>query len=96
MRIPALIGLLLWAPSMGSAQQDQTVVNRVMGNVPDLVTSVVDPELPAGTIAIEVVDEAGAAVSKQAVRLGVMEQSGGATAKPASPTRRAPVHSTRC
>jgi hypothetical protein len=81
MRIPALIGLLLWAPSMGSAQQDQTVVNRVMGNVPDLVTSVVDPELPAGTIAIEVVDEAGAAVSKQAVRLGVMEQSGGRDSK---------------
>ena len=81
MRIPALIGLLLWAPSMGSAQRDQTVVNRVLGNVPDLVTSVVDPELPPGTIAVEVVDEAGAAVPKQAVRLGVMEQSGGRDSK---------------
>jgi len=81
MRIPALISLLLWAPSMVSAQQDQTIVNRVTGNVPDLVTSVVDPELPAGTIAIEVVDEAGAAVAKQAVRLGIMEQSGGRDSK---------------
>ena len=81
MRILALIGLLLWAPSMASAQQDQAVVNRVTGNVPDLVTSVVDSELPAGTIAIEVVDEVGAAVPKQAVRLGVMEQSGGRESK---------------
>jgi len=81
MRVLALIGLLLWAPSMASAQQDQAVVNRVTGNVPDLVTSVVDSELPAGTIAIEVVDEVGAAVPKQAVRLGVMEQSGGRESK---------------
>jgi len=81
MRVLALIGLLLWAPSMASAQQDQAVVNRVTGNVPDLVTSVVDSELPVGTIAIEVVDEVGAAVPKQAVRLGVMEQSGGRESK---------------
>ena len=81
MRILALIGLLLWAPSMASAQQDQAVVNRVTGNVPDLVTSVVDSELPAWTIVIEVVDEVGAAVPKQAVRLGVMEQSGGRESK---------------
>ena len=81
MRVLALIGLLLWAPSMASAQQDQAVVNRVTGNVPDLLTSVVDSELPAGTIAIEVVDEVGAAVPKQAVRLGVMEQSGGRESK---------------
>ena len=40
MRIAALIGLLLWAPTIVSAQQDQTVVNRVLGNVPELVTSV--------------------------------------------------------
>jgi hypothetical protein len=66
---------------MASAQQDRAVVNRVTGNVPDLVTSVVDSELPAGTIAIEVVDEVGAAVPKQAVRLGVMEQSGGRESK---------------
>ena len=81
MRILALIGLLLWVPSMVSAQQDEAVVNRVTGNVPDLVTSVVDPELAAGTIAVEVVDGAGAPVSKQAVRLGVMEQSGGRDSK---------------
>ena len=81
MRVLALIGLLLWAPSMASAQQDQAVVNRVTGYVPDLVTSVVDSELPVGTIAIEVVDEVGAAVPKQAVRLGVMEQSGGRESK---------------
>jgi hypothetical protein len=77
MRILALIGLLLWVPSMTSAQQDQAVVNRVLGNVPDLVTSVVDTELPTGTIVVEVVDSAGAGVAKQAVRLGVMEQAGG-------------------
>lgn len=77
MRATALIGLLLWAPSIASAQQDQAIVNRVLGNVPELVISVVDPELPAGTIAVKVVDPAGAAVPKQAVRLGVMEQSGG-------------------
>ena len=81
MRILALIGLLLWVPSMVSAQQDEAVVNRVTGNVPDLVTSVVDPELAAGTIAVEVIDGAGAPVSKQAVRLGVMEQSGGRDSK---------------
>lgn len=77
MRATALIGLLLWAPSIASAQQDQAIVNRVLGNVPELVISVVDPELPAGTIAVKVVDPAGAPVPKQAVRLGVMEQSGG-------------------
>ncbi len=81
MRIAALIGLLVWAPSIASAQQDQAVVNRVLGNVPELVTSTVDAELPAGTIAVEVVDPTGAAVSKQAVRLGVMEQSGGRESK---------------
>jgi hypothetical protein len=77
MRATALISLLLWVPSIASAQQDQAVVNRVLGNVPKLVISVVDPELPAGTIAVKVVDPAGAPVPKQAVRLGVMEQSGG-------------------
>ncbi|UCF47867.1 MAG: carboxypeptidase regulatory-like domain-containing protein [Myxococcales bacterium] len=77
MRATALIGLLLWAPSIASAQQDQAIVNRVLGNVPELVISVVDPELPAGTIAVKVIDPAGAAVPQQAVRLGVMEQSGG-------------------
>ncbi len=81
MRITAIIGLLLWVPSFVSAQQDQAVVNRVLGNVPDLVTSVVDAELPAGTITVEVIDQAGASVPKQAVRLGVMEQSGGRESK---------------
>lgn len=81
MRITAIIGLLLWVPSFASAQQDQAVVNRVLGNVPDLVTSVVDAELPAGTITVEVIDQTGAAVPKQAVRLGVMEQSGGRESK---------------
>jgi hypothetical protein len=71
----------MWAPSIASAQQDQTVVNRVLGNVPDLVTSVADAELPQGTIEVEVVDAAGAVVPKQAVRLGVMEQSGGRDSK---------------
>ena len=81
MRITALIGLLMWVPSIVSAQQDQAVANRVLGRVPDLVTSTVDAELPAGTIAVEIVDAAGAPVSKQAVQLGVMEQSGGRDGK---------------
>ena len=81
MRITALIGLLMWVPSIVSAQQDQAVANRVLGRVPDLVTSAVDAELPAGTIAVEIVDAAGAPVSKQAVQLGVMEQSGGRDGK---------------
>ena len=81
MRITALVGLLMWAPSIGFAQQDEAVVNRVLGKVPELVTSTVDAELPAGTIAVEVVDPTGAAVPKQAVRLGVMEQSGGRDSK---------------
>jgi hypothetical protein len=71
----------MWAPSIGFAQQDEAVVNRVLGKVPELVTSTVDAELPAGTIAVEVVDATGAAVPKQAVRLGVMEQSGGRDSK---------------
>jgi len=77
MRITALIGLLVWAPSIVLAQQDQAVVNRVLGKVPDLVTSAVDSALPKGTIVVEVIDPTGAPVPKQAVRLGVMEQSGG-------------------
>lgn len=81
MRVTVLVSLLLWVPSFVSAQQDQAVVNRVLGNVPDLVTSVVDVELPAGTITVEVIDQAGATVPKQAVRLGVMEQSGGRESK---------------
>jgi hypothetical protein len=81
MRVTVIVSLLLWVPSVVSAQQDQAVVNRVLGNVPDLVTSVVDAELPAGTITVEVIDQAGASVPKQAVRLGVMEQSGGRESK---------------
>ena len=73
--------LALWAPSIAAAQSDQRLVNRVLGNVPDLVTSTVDSELAAGTIVVEVVDAAGNAVAEQAVRLGVMEQSGGRDSK---------------
>lgn len=76
MRHAALIGLLWCVPSVAFGQQDQTVVNRVLGKVPDLVTSVVDGALPSGMIAVEVVDQAGAAIPEQAVRLGLMEQSG--------------------
>jgi len=81
MRVAALIGFLVWAPSFVSAQEDQTVVNRVLGNVPELVTSEVDAELPAGTIRVQVVDPSGAALTQQAVRLGIMEQSGGRESK---------------
>ena len=81
MRLFAFIGLLAWGSSIALAQQDQTVVDRVLGNVPELVTSVVDPKLPAGSILVEVVELSGAPVSKQAVRLGLMEQSGGRESK---------------
>ena len=81
MRFAALIALTLWLPSIAWAQPKQTVVNRVTGNVPDLVTSVVDPELPKGTIRVDIVDPAGGAAVKQAVRLGLMEQSGGRDSK---------------
>lgn len=77
MRVAVLIALLTWAPSITFAQQDRAVVDRVLGQVPELVTSVVDPELLPGTITVEVVDPTGAPASKQAVRLGLMEQSGG-------------------
>jgi hypothetical protein len=70
-------GLLAWAPVVAFAQQDQAVVNRVLGNVPELVTSTVDGAIPAGTIRVEVVDPDDAPAAKQAVRLGIMEQSGG-------------------
>ncbi len=77
MRRACLAGFLLCLPAMATAQQDQQLVNRVLGNVPEPVTSSVDPSLPIGTIAIEVTDGSGAPISQQAVRLGIMEQSGG-------------------
>lgn len=77
MRALALIGLLWWVPVLAFAQQDQAVVNRVLGKVPELATSRVDPGLPPGTIVVDIVDANGAAVPGQAVRLGLMEQSGG-------------------
>ncbi len=77
MRTAALVGLLFWGPVLASAQQDQTIVNRVIGNVPSIAVSEVDPQLTAGTIAVEVVDETGKPVPQAAVRLGLMEQSGG-------------------
>jgi hypothetical protein len=61
---------------MAFAQQDQAVVNRVLGNVPELVTSVVDESIPAGTIRVRVVAADDAPIPKQPIRLGVMEQSG--------------------
>jgi hypothetical protein len=76
-RAIALASLLAWAPAAALAQQDQAVVNRVLGNVPDLVSAAVDPTLPAGTISVQVVDRADAPVAKQPVRLGIMEQAGG-------------------
>lgn len=76
MRYGLLIGLLAWAPTVGFAQQNQTVVNRVLGNVPDLVTSAVDDSIPAGTIRVRVVDSQDSAIPEQPIRLGIMEQSG--------------------
>jgi hypothetical protein len=74
-RVAAFVALLS-LPSLAVAQRDQAVVNRVLGNVPALVTSVVDAELPAGTIRVLVVDEEDAPVEGQPIRLGVMVQSG--------------------
>jgi hypothetical protein len=71
-----LLAALASLPSIATAQEDQVVVDRVLGNVPDLVSSVTDDSLPAGTIVVEVVDPSNAPASKQAVRLGIMEQSG--------------------
>ena len=48
MRRAALVGLLLWGPATASAQQDQTIVNRVLGNVPSVATSETDAELRVG------------------------------------------------
>ena len=81
MRAALFMGLLLWAPSLAFAQEDQAVVNRVLGNVPDLVTSNVDEALAEGTIQVQVLDSSAAPVAKQAVRLGIMEQSGGRESK---------------
>lgn len=76
-RVAILAGVLALAPALAYAQEDQAVVNRVLGNVAELVTSVVDDTLPAGTISVQVVDATNAPVAKQAVTLGIMEQSGG-------------------
>ncbi len=81
MRRLALIALFCGVPAAALAQQDQAVVNRVLGKVPELATSRVDPALPVGTITVEVVDATGVAVPGQAVRLGMMEQSGGRESK---------------
>lgn len=80
-RVALLIGLLAWAPAWAFAQRDQAVVNRALGNVPDLVASFVDDALPPGTIAVEVLDSSQAPVAKQAVSLGIMEQSGARESK---------------
>jgi hypothetical protein len=78
----ALLGALIaLAPAWASAQQNQQVVNRVLGKVPDLVSSSVDAALAAGTIAVQVVDASETPVAKQPVRLGIMEQSGGRDSK---------------
>ena len=81
MRALALVGLLAWAPSAVFAQGNQAVVDRVLGNVPDLVASTVDEELPPGTIAVEVLDASEQPVADQPIRLGIMQQSGGRDSK---------------
>ena len=77
MRWAVVACLASFAPAIAAAQQDQAIVDRVMGNVPAVASSEPTAELPAGTIAVEVIDQAGAPVADAAVRLGVMEQSGG-------------------
>ena len=63
-RIGVFVALLL-VPTLAAAQQDQTVVNRVLGNVPELVTAATDPELAAGSIRVLVVDASEAPVAGQ-------------------------------
>lgn len=79
-RLWAVLGVC-GAAAVASAQQDQAIVDRVMGNVPDVTVSVVDDSLPVGTIVVEVVDGEGAPLEEAAVRLGVMQQSGGRESK---------------
>lgn len=79
MRALALSCLLI--PTVALAQPEQVVVDRVLGNVPDLVQSKIDENLPAGTIEVEVVDSSSQPVVEQPVRLGIMEQSGGRESK---------------
>ena len=74
--VAVLLGWLACAPAWAAAQRDEVLVDRVLGNVAELVTSTVDPEVPPGTIAVTVVDPQGSPISNQTVRLGVMEQSG--------------------
>lgn len=81
MRKVVWVGFWLAFAAAVSAQQDETIVNRVMGNVPDVAVSETDATLPAGTIQVEVVDPMGEPVPEAVVRLGVMEQSGGRESK---------------
>jgi hypothetical protein len=73
----ALVGLLLCGPTPAFAQQDEAIANRIMGDVPSIALSETDADLPPGTIAVEVVTVGGEPVSEAAVRLGLMEMSGG-------------------
>lgn len=78
------LGLVFWVSVWGavaSAQHEQAIIDRVVGNVPDVATSTVDDSIPAGTILVEVVDVDGAPIEKAAVRLGLMQQSGGRESK---------------
>ena len=77
MRKAAWLGILFWVPAVAFSQQEEAIVDRVFGRVPSIATSEPDPGIPPGAIAVEVVDEHGDPVSGAAVRLGVMEQSGG-------------------
>jgi hypothetical protein len=81
MRDALLLAFLLCVPAWAAAQPDQMLVDRVMGNVPELVTSAADPTVPGGSVAVQVVDLDGHPVAEQAVRLGIMEQSGSRESK---------------
>jgi len=76
MRRGLWVCLLSVAPAWASAQSEEAIVNRVIGNVPSTTVSEPDAEVPPGTIAVEVVDQEGDPIEGAAVRLGKMEQSG--------------------
>lgn len=75
-----VFGITLVSAATGFAQ-DRDVLNRVFGNVPAVASSSTDPEIPPGTIEVEVVDDNGALVEEAAVRLGVMQASGARDSK---------------
>ena len=68
---------LVAVPSLATGQAPQAgMMERAFGRVPPVATAQRDDTVPAGTIAVTVVDEADRPVQDATVRLGVMQQDG--------------------